>query len=159
MRADACCLCYNNKSSVPVHEYKSVNLMSNQYSCPTADYCGTVIALHQGHQAVTSWFRSTKQTRRLHAQRRRYSLWLIFVDLLTYLLDSVQIDLAISYSHRKHNMANTFEERQPAGLPALSGLSALGKQAQQFRCQVASGLQQRFDGAVRAVTQRFPQDR
>ena len=44
-------------------------------------------------------------------------------------------------------------------MPIVPGLSALGQQAQQFRCQVASSIQQRFDGAARAFTECFPQQR
>ncbi|DBB03563.1 hypothetical protein WJX82_005116 [Trebouxia sp. C0006] len=54
-------------------------------------------------------------------------------------------------------MATLRQDDHPVGLPAISGLNALGRQAQQFRCQVASGVQQHIDGAVRAVTERFPQ--
>lgn len=54
-------------------------------------------------------------------------------------------------------MANLRQDDHPAGLPAISGLNALGRQAQQIRSQVASGLQQHIDGAVRAVNERFPQ--
>ncbi len=54
-------------------------------------------------------------------------------------------------------MATLRQDDHPVGLPAIFGLTALGRQAQQFRCQVASGVQQHIDGAVRAVTERFPQ--
>ncbi len=56
-------------------------------------------------------------------------------------------------------MSSMLEDERPSPLPVISGLTALGNQAQQFRCQVASGVQQKFDNVVRAVTERFPQDR
>lgn len=56
-------------------------------------------------------------------------------------------------------MATSLETDHSSSLPIVSGLSVLGQQAQQFRCQVASGIQQRFDGAARAFTECFPQKR
>ena len=58
-----------------------------------------------------------------------------------------------------HTMTTSLETDQSSSLPIVSGLSALGQQAQHFRCQVASGIQQRFDGAARAFSERFPQQR
>lgn len=52
----------------------------------------------------------------------------------------------------------TGDNRQSTAQP-LSPLNALGRQAQHFRCQLASGLQQRVDGAVDAVRSVMPQNR
>ncbi|KAL3155827.1 hypothetical protein ABBQ32_012838 [Trebouxia sp. C0010 RCD-2024] len=56
-------------------------------------------------------------------------------------------------------MSGALEADQASSKPVAAGWSALGQQAQHFRCQVASGIQQRFDGAARAFTECFPQQR
>lgn len=56
-------------------------------------------------------------------------------------------------------MTGALETEQSSSLPILSGLSVLGQQAQHFRSQVASGFQQRFDGAARAFSDCFLQER
>lgn len=56
-------------------------------------------------------------------------------------------------------MSDSLDSDRSLSLPIVSGLSALGQQAQHFRCQVASGIQQRFDGAARAFNDCFPQQR
>lgn len=56
-------------------------------------------------------------------------------------------------------MSSALEADEVSSRPIAAGWSALGQQAQHFRCQVASGLQQRFDGAARAFSECFPQQR
>ena len=48
------------------------------------------------------------------------------------------------------------EAREPQ---ALTPLFAFGRQANHFRCQLASGFQQRFDGAVHAFRDALPNNR
>lgn len=55
--------------------------------------------------------------------------------------------------------SQTMSDAEPSASQSLSPLSAFGRQAHHFRCQLTSGLQQRFDGAVSAFRNSLPQDR
>ena len=55
--------------------------------------------------------------------------------------------------------SQTMSDAEPTASQALSPLSAFGRQAHHFRCQLTLGLQQRFDGAVNAFRNTLPQDR